>query len=512
MTLTGRVSTSQDDKSPSPHRKKVEIALMIIQGTGRALLFAIFIFLIFSSVVFGQSRQRADEVAADLPSDASGSIAPLASPLPIIAPALKPPRKKGVNWGELFKESLQFLAVEHVFRCATEPGTRDGFGTSFWGGYLNSVGNLHGWADGDPFYVNYVGHPMQGAVSGYIWMHNDRAYRDVEFGKNRRYWKAKLRATAFSYLQSVQFEIGPVSEASIGHIQSLFPQQGFVDHVVTPFIGTGWSIAEDWLDRKVIRGTEARTSNRLVRGMARVWLNPSRSMANVMGTRVPWYRDSRAGLATYQPEVVHDAPGTAGSGGSRPADVVTPLPGVAPFEFTMASVTRTYLGEGAKGTCLGGGGSGALRVAPEWQVVVDVSGCKLLGLDRNLSGDSLSYMAGQRWTPQVSSRWTPHAQILVGGTKLTQERIYPGVRAILESNAKANGTPAPQHEDYTRNWETNGFAISAGSGVDVRLNSALTLRVASLEYSHSWRNELNGINYRHSLQFTSGLVLRMGTW
>jgi len=35
--------------------------------------------------------------------------------------------------------------------------------------------------DGDPLIVNYVGHPMQGAVSSRIWTHNDRAYRDIQY-------------------------------------------------------------------------------------------------------------------------------------------------------------------------------------------------------------------------------------------------------------------------------------------------------------------------------------------
>jgi len=46
----------------------------------------------------------------------------------------------------------------------------------------------------------------------------------------------------------------------------------------------------------------------------------------------------------------------------------------------------------------------------------------------------------------------------------------------------------------------------------VKLNNALSYRVAKLEYSHSWTKELNGIKYQNGLQFTTGLVLRMGTW
>jgi hypothetical protein len=72
----------------------------------------------------------------------------------------------------------------------------------FFKGWIQSAGNLHGWADGDKFYVNYVGHSMQGAVSGLIWAHNDRDYRMAGFGRNSYYWKSRLRAAAFTYLYS----------------------------------------------------------------------------------------------------------------------------------------------------------------------------------------------------------------------------------------------------------------------------------------------------------------------
>ena len=202
---------------------------------------------------------------------------------------------RGVDWGGLFRESFLFLAIENSFRCATEQGTRDAISNPFFPGYLNSVGNLHGWNDGDPFYVNYVGHPMQGAVSGDIWTHNDRAYRNIQFGKNRRYWKGKLRAGAYSYIYSILFEIGPISEASIGNIQAYYPQQGFVDHIVTPVMGLGWSISEDVLDQYLIRRIESQTTNRWILLLARGGLNPARTMANAMALQPPWHRDNRPG-------------------------------------------------------------------------------------------------------------------------------------------------------------------------------------------------------------------------
>jgi hypothetical protein len=441
------------------------------------------------------------------PFDLAGSAA--ASGAAIMAVSPTPKRETGIDWLHLAEGSLAFLAVEHTFRYATEYGTRDAFHTAFWPGYFDSVGNLHGWADGDPFFVNYVGHPMQGAVAGYIWQHNDRAYRDVVFGKNSRYWKEKLRGAAFSYLYSVQFEIGPISESSLGHIQASFPQQGFVDHVITPTVGLGWTLAEDSLDRYVIRFVESRMKNPYVRLFARGGLNPSRSFANVMNRELPWHRDDRPGVFKPYPEA---AAAKTPFERDTARNHVDPPPGVAPFEFTMVPNYRTYVGSGAKGSCIGGGSSAAIRVASEWQIVVDVNGCKMLDLPTNLSGDSLSYMVGPRWTPSTSGRWNTHAQFLVGGTKLTQERLFPEDKAAVIAAATPADSRNSLHPLYTKNWDTNGFAVAAGTGVDYKINNALAFRVASLEYSHSWTQDMNGINYQNGLQLTTGLVLCMGTW
>jgi hypothetical protein len=100
----------------------------------------------------------------------------------------------------------------------------------------------------------------------------------------------------------------------------------------------------------------------------------------------------------------------------------------------------------------------------------------------------------------------------VGGTKLTQELINPELEQELNSIAKQTGTPKPPHSAYSEHRETNGFAIQAESGVDVKLNNALSIRAVSLAYGHSWTNDLNGINYQNNVQVSTGLVLRMGTW
>ena len=455
------------------------------------------------------------------------SAAPAAPPPDVISPGdganaktlptsnmllISPPAKeeKGVDWDHLFLSSLAFLTVAHTFRYSSEATTRRQFHKPFLAGYAASVSNLHGWADGDPFIVNYVGHPMQGAVSGYMWQHNDRAYRTVEFGRNRRYWKEKMRGMAFAYVYSVQFEIGPISEASIGHIQSFYPQLGFVDHVITPTVGTGWAITEDAIDRMIIQRLEMKVANPWFRLVARGALNPARSFANLMTGNLPWHRDDRPGVFKPFPESSLWAAENARRVESAP---VNPPPGVPPFDFTFQAAFTDYVDNGHAGPCMGGGGTAGFRLATEWQMVISVGGCKMLDFKENWSGDALTYMTGPRWTPQTTGHWSPHLQALVGGTKLTQEYLNPVLRAeVADWHTVNDEGRAAKHAFYNTDFETAGFAITAGGGVDYKFNEALALRVANLEYAHAWTNDLNGLSYRNAMQFSGGLVLRMGTW
>ncbi len=417
----------------------------------------------------------------------------------------------GIDWKHLLLDSGSFLLCSHTYRILTEGTTRRSFSEPFFPNYAASVSNLHGWADGDPFMVNYVGHPMQGAVSGFIWQHNDRAFRTVEFGRNRRYWKERLRGMAFAYAYSVQFEIGPVSEASIGHIQSFYPQLGFVDHVITPTVGTGWAIAEDAADRIIIQRFEAHFGNPVLRMVVRSGLNPARSFANFTEGQAPWHREDRPGVFKPFPNAETWAALSQQRMLSKPVD---PPPGVAPFEFTFHGTYRDYLQNSGASGCLGGGGTAQFRVAAEWQMLLNVDGCKMLGFKQNWSGDTLLFATGPRWTPQIpGARWTPHLQALVGGTKLTQEYNNPILQAEVAGwKPNTDEGRAAKHDYYNTDWDTVGFAVQAGAGVDYKLTAALALTIGDLQYVHSWTNDINGVNYRNAIQFTSGLVVRMGTW
>ena len=90
--------------------------------------------------------------------------------------------------------------------------------------------------------------------------------------------------------------------------------------------------------------------------------------------------------------------------------------------------------------------------------------------------------------------------------------MYPEKKKLLEAVAiRANKLP-PTHGDYTDETESHGFAVGTGAGASYQVNNAISIKVADISYRHSWTNALWGRDYSNSLKFTSGLVLRMGTW
>ena len=145
------------------------------EGIARAVRHT-YLLLSFAAVsVLGIAQVHGpDGLAADIPrvpAVTPGDV-PVTPALPAAVKAVKE-KEPGIEWRKLERSALLFLGVMHSFRWATEDGTRAG-GIGLGSAYTRSVGNLHGWADGDPFYVNYVGHPMQGAVSGRLFLLADR--------------------------------------------------------------------------------------------------------------------------------------------------------------------------------------------------------------------------------------------------------------------------------------------------------------------------------------------------
>jgi hypothetical protein len=189
-------------------------------------------------------------------------------------------------------DSFKLVSLEHLTRVAFQAKTRDELGGPFFRDYRRSVRMPRQWDDTDSWLVNYVGHPIHGAAAGIVWLdHSDKDRAASIF--SRGYLGSRARAAAFSAIYSVQFEIGPLSEASIGNVGMRPETAGWVDYVVTPVGAFGFMIAEDALDHYLVRWIEAHVKNRVVRATLRLAFGPSRLLANTAENRLPWYRPDR---------------------------------------------------------------------------------------------------------------------------------------------------------------------------------------------------------------------------
>ena len=213
-----------------------------------------------------------------------------ASPAPPARAEIRPP---GTDWNGVAMQSFFFLGIQHSLRMV-QVKTRRHLDGEFFHDYVDSVTGLGGWGDGDSILTNYVGHPMMGAAAGWIYIQNDPHGARKEFDvHNSAYWMSRLRAMGWAAMYSTQFELGPVSEASIGNVGQKRGTAGFVDLVMTPVGGFGWIVAEDALDKKFVQRWEEGRSDGMKRFL-RIFFNPNRSFANAMRLKKPWHRDTRS--------------------------------------------------------------------------------------------------------------------------------------------------------------------------------------------------------------------------
>jgi len=228
--------------------------------------------------------------------------------------------RQGFHWRRALTESFTFLLIEQAYVVHTDfrwVVSENGMPFNhYWRDYKQSLSEWtqSGWNDGDPDWFGYIGHPIQGALTGFIQIQNDPRSERLEFSNTKAYWWSRLRAGLWNAVYSTQWNLGPLSEVTVEKYGSkdrppwnqngsfpcttknCFTGVGQIDIVMTPLGGMGWLIGEDILDRKLVRRVEAATQNRLLIDTVRVALNPLRAGANMLHSEHPWYRASRDGL------------------------------------------------------------------------------------------------------------------------------------------------------------------------------------------------------------------------
>jgi hypothetical protein len=439
-------------------------------------------------------------------------------------PEVSSPADTKFHWTFATRESLLFTGVMHAFNLTTEAGTRDALNGPWFKDYTRSVSELRGWSDSDAFMAPYVGHTIEGSVFGYIERQNDPKYKNVQWGDGRDYFISLLRSMAFSAVWHTQWKIGPISEASTGNVM-LHASPGFITLTDTPTLGTVEMMGEDAADRYLLMGLENRTANRPLIILARSFLNPGRTWANIMAFQVPWHRETRPGVFgqnfVLRKELLEDykktgekpfefAPRYSPESAANPTRV---YPREAAIELTAFPYYQSFLGGGS---CVGGGGTGAARVNPKWQVVAELSGCLIMHMPAyNQSGDSLFYGGGARWTPLASHRISPYAQMLIGGAKVSHETDNLALKKqLLNEWNDGNGTLAhyPKRSDWSVEISNNGPSIATGGGVDFVVTRPFAWRILEVEYTHSWMSDVGATRPQNGLRIATSAVLRIGTW
>jgi len=157
---------SSCDNSGLVHRQNTEAA-WAVNPLAAGKKTSTYCCLNVSSDLFTESLADAD--SGTRPPANSKSVLPEASIQPVPANNFVRAEvpQQNVQWRSLMRNSFLYLGVMHTFRIATEQGTRDGLQNQFFSGYLKALGAMHGWSDGDGYYENYLGHPIEGAVSSY---------------------------------------------------------------------------------------------------------------------------------------------------------------------------------------------------------------------------------------------------------------------------------------------------------------------------------------------------------
>lgn len=409
------------------------------------------------------------------------------------------PQKQGFHWRRALTESATFLVIEQAYVVHTDFSwvvSENGIPFNhYWRDYMQSLSEWthSGWNDGDPNWFGYVGHPIQGALTGYIQIQNDPRSQKLVFSKTKEYWWSRFKAFLWNAAYSTEWNLGPVSEVTVEkygtkdrppwNYNGSFPCShhcltgvGQIDVVMTPLGGSGWLVGEDFLDKFVIQRVEDRTQNHFLIDTFRTALNPVRAGANILHGEHPWYRASR----DFQKMELVSSQKTANSA-RESAKTSEPDHGDVFFGYSYsgnAHCERPIVGGATTCDPLSAGTTDLSG----WNTSIEKKYLRYFGAVADFGGqygsvNQSNYLFGVRGGASIG-RLRPFAHTLFGAI-----------------HARANGT-VPLNPNTT-------FAQDLGVGADFRMTRRL-----------GWRNQVDVIKTgspafeRYNVRLSSGLAVR----
>jgi len=237
----------------------------------------------------GETGAAQSEVVLD-----GGRPVPLTPVAPDFLLPVDPPRNNPIpppaaaddsfRWGPALGSTILAIGAQNLCNL-TSARFRNELEGPFFADWFESAGALFdsNWSDGNKFQTNYIAHPIAGAVYANNARRNDPKYAKLRPG-DPGYATGVFRSMAFAAGASLMFEIGPLSEASIGNLGLRNPdKQGWVDPVMTPILGAGWMVLEDVVKQHVL----FRVHDPVAYSILHVFLNPARTFSNLFNFRNP---------------------------------------------------------------------------------------------------------------------------------------------------------------------------------------------------------------------------------
>ena len=449
-----------------------------------------------------QPQVYAEKSSFDQSTTLAGPAIPTTNPEPAsegAAVASVPTEKPSFQWRRALSESFTFLVIEQAYVVHTDFNwvvVENGIPFNhYWRDYKQSLSAwVHsGWNDGDPNWFGYVGHPIQGALTGFIEIQNDPQGEKLEFSKTKAYWWSRTKAAMWNAAYSTQWNLGPLSEVTVEkygtktrapwNYNGSYPCTkhcltgvGQIDIVMTPLAGTGWLIGEDFLDKEIVRRVEGATDNHILIDTVRCALNPIRGGAYILHGKPPWYRASR----DVQRATLLGLPKTAEAARETPA---TQIPnrgniflgyshmGGVRCQIPISDVRTTCDPLSAKASNLSG-----------WNTSFEKKYLHYFGAVADFSGQygsvtQRNYLFGIRGSATIG-RFRPFAEALFGAVNLQE-----------------NGSAAPK--------SNTSFAEALGFGIDFRLMRLLSWRIQADQL----KTELTTVGQQNVL-VSSGLAVR----
>jgi hypothetical protein len=122
-----------------------------------------------------------------------------------------------------------------------------------------------------------------------------------------------------------------------------------------------------------------------------------------------------------------------------------------------------------------------------------------------------NYLLGPRVSFHRGSRFVPYVQTLFGGATAWQSLPVPDA-AIIVPPALGGGVIVPNGANIRFNRETSGFAMTAGGGLDIKINRHVYFRPIQAEYFLTRLSPIGafGTTNRNNFRYSVGINFSYG--